>query len=73
MRMQAVCSFLFVLCFVLFFYVSSAYGDVGGGEKKARLDSVGNCLTKSIVWGAMYPTSYQLMPELIFLINEHQP
>jgi hypothetical protein len=67
--MQVVCSFLFVV----FFYVSLAYGDVGRGKKKTRLHSVGHCMTKSIVWGAIYPTSYQQIVELVFLINEHQP
>jgi hypothetical protein len=69
MGMQVVCYFLFVV----FFYVFLAYGEVGKGKKKSRLHSVANCMSKSIVRRAIFPTSYQQMVELVFLINEQQP
>jgi hypothetical protein len=69
MGMQVVCYFLFVV----FFYVFLAYGEVGKGKKKSSLHSVANCMSKSIVRRVIFPTSYQQMVELVFLINEQQP
>jgi hypothetical protein len=69
MRMPVVCYFLFVL----FSCVSLAYGDVGKGKKKSSIHYVGPYMSKTIVRREIFPTFYQHMVELVFLINEQQP